>query len=179
MNYHLHHCLSHLPLPHSLCQTPVSPRHREKLLLTTATIPSFKRFEIIWEAFAFVRNRSKVKKKILPLVWKEWCNGRALQAIDQRLQHAYPVNEALKCLTIALLCVQKDPSKRPNMALISLMLGSKTICIPTPSTPAFFIQGTSSTKMEAENYDRQRLQGIGTTTEISVSGVTITEMGPR
>ncbi|KAF3320598.1 putative receptor-like protein kinase [Carex littledalei] len=113
-------------------------------------------------------------------VWKEWCNRRALQVIDQRLHDSYRVYEALKCLTIALLCVQNDPSKRPNMASVSLMLSSNSMNTPTPSTPAFFIQDTRTTETEAENYDRQSRRGIGTRpNQISVNNVTITVMSPR
>ena len=64
------------------------------------------------------------------------------------------------------------------MTSVSLMLSSNTTSLPTPSTPAFYLQGTNTTKLEAEDYGRQSLQGIGTAAEIS-GGVTITEMDPR
>ncbi|XP_078168440.1 cysteine-rich receptor-like protein kinase 34 [Carex rostrata] len=127
-------------------------------------------------------NGSGSNPNLLSLVWKEWCNGRALQVIDERLHDSYRVYEALNCLTIALLCVQNDPSKRPNMASVSLMLSSNSMNTPTPSTPAFFIQdtGTTETGTQSENSDRQSRREIGTRpNHISVNSVTITEMGPR
>jgi hypothetical protein len=100
--------------------------------------------------------------------------------MDQRLQDGYRVNDAMKCLIIALLCVQKDPSKRPNMTSVALMLSSNSMNFPTPATPAFFIQGTDSTRSETEDYDNESRGGIVTRpNQLSVNRVTITEMDPR
>lgn len=66
------------------------------------------------------------------------------------------------------------------MTSVALMLSSNSMSIPTPSTPAFFIQGTSSTETEVEDYDRQSRRGIEMRPDrISVNHLTITEMEPR
>ena len=51
---------------------------------------------------------------------------------------------------IALLCVQEDPNDRPHMSSIVLMLGSKWVVLPRPSSPPFsmgrsFMHGQTST----------------------------------
>jgi hypothetical protein len=118
--------------------------------------------------------------EFLKQVWKEWRNGTALQVMDQRLEGAYRVNEALKCLNIALLCVQEDPSKRPNMASVAVMLSSNSMTVPTPSTPAFFAEDTDTTNSETEDYDNESRRGIVTRpNQLSANHVTITEVDAR
>ena len=40
---------------------------------------------------------------------------------------------------IALLCVQEDPNDRPHMSSVALMLGSKWVVLPKPSSPPFSV----------------------------------------
>ena len=53
---------------------------------------------------------------------------------------------------IALLFVQENPNDRPHMSLVSLMLGSKWVVLPRPSSPLFsversFMHDQSSTRI--------------------------------
>lgn len=57
--------------------------------------------------------------------------------IDLNLLNACPVNEALRWIHIALLCVQEDPNDRPNMSSVVLMVASKSVQLPQPSKPPF------------------------------------------
>ena len=43
----------------------------------------------------------------------------------------------IKCLQIALLCVQEDPNDRPSMLEVSSMIKNETLNIMTPKKPAF------------------------------------------
>lgn len=64
-------------------------------------------------------------------------------------------NEALRCINIALLCVQEDDELRPSMALVVLMLSSNTIALPIPQNPPFVSQKrvgyTTTELLESDN----------------------------
>ncbi|KAJ3695983.1 hypothetical protein LUZ60_001360 [Juncus effusus] len=121
---------------------------------------------------------------LLSFVWKKWREGEALNIIDQRLHGMYKVNEVLRCINIALLCVQLDPSKRPNMATIVLMLSSYTTSLAVPSVPAFFVDGNTVTLDYAGNSDarldsRANARNRTKSNQPSINDVTISEMDPR
>ena len=53
-----------------------------------------------------------------------------------------PKAEVLKCLQIALLCVQEDPEERPTMSAVVVLLASNdSIDLPEPRKPAIFAIG--------------------------------------
>ncbi|KAL0916907.1 hypothetical protein M5K25_014460 [Dendrobium thyrsiflorum] len=74
---------------------------------------------------------------ILRSVWKNWKQGQALQAVDQTLGDRYLPKQALRCLHIGLLCIQEDPTQRPSMASLVVMLSSYSFMLPEPLIPTF------------------------------------------
>lgn len=75
--------------------------------------------------------------------------------MDETLVGSCNDSEVLKCITVGLLCVQEDPSDRPDMSKVVFMLSSETETLPNPKQPAFVTRkhfyGTtsfSSTKPE-------------------------------
>ncbi|KAJ0080911.1 hypothetical protein Patl1_11013 [Pistacia atlantica] len=54
--------------------------------------------------------------------WKHWRDGTPLQLLDSTLTESYSRNEVIKCIHMGLLCVQEDPTDRPTMATIVIML---------------------------------------------------------
>ncbi|XP_039008012.1 receptor-like serine/threonine-protein kinase At2g45590 [Hibiscus syriacus] len=52
-------------------------------------------------------------------------NGRLLELVDPCI-HSLNKDQALLCITIALLCLQRSPSKRPTMKEIVVMLSGET-----------------------------------------------------
>ncbi|XP_078149627.1 cysteine-rich receptor-like protein kinase 25 isoform X2 [Carex rostrata] len=73
---------------------------------------------------------------LISYVWQHVEEGKIDQLKDPVLDNASS-EEVMKCIHIGLLCVQDDPTKRPNMAAISGMLhGTNTPSIPAlPSSP--------------------------------------------
>lgn len=49
----------------------------------------------------------------------------------------YQSNEVIRCIHIALLCVQNDPEDRPNLLDIILMLTSNSTTLPVPQSPVY------------------------------------------
>ena len=71
-------------------------------------------------------------------MWQLWNEGKGVESIDHTIVDACPLSEALRLIHIALLCVQEDPN-RPTMSRVILMLASKTLNLPQPSSPPFSV----------------------------------------
>ncbi|KAJ4821349.1 S-locus lectin protein kinase family protein [Rhynchospora pubera] len=71
-------------------------------------------------------------------VWNKWQQNKILELLDQRIHSCHP-KEALCFFQIALLCIQGDPDKRPNMQEVVKMLTSLDD-LPVPTPPVFRVQ---------------------------------------
>ncbi|KAJ0830830.1 putative protein kinase RLK-Pelle-DLSV family [Helianthus annuus] len=69
--------------------------------------------------------------------WNTWKNGEPFKILDSNLVDSISENEALRCINIALLCVQEDDELRPSMASVVLMLNSSSIPLLVPENPPF------------------------------------------
>ncbi|KAF2303573.1 hypothetical protein GH714_019365 [Hevea brasiliensis] len=78
-------------------------------------------------------------------VWELWKEGRALEMVDSTLKESYNSHEVMKCIRIALLCVQED-AMRPTISAIILMLDSE-IDLPYPKQPAFIFRTSCSSSL--------------------------------
>ncbi|KAI9078518.1 hypothetical protein K1719_039543 [Acacia pycnantha] len=78
-------------------------------------------------------------QSLLCYAWNLWCEGKCLELMDPILEDSYTENEVLKCIHIALLCVQEDAADRPTMSTAVVMLASDTMSFPMPSRPAFSV----------------------------------------
>lgn len=96
--------------------------------------------------------------------WKHWSEGRVDELVDPVLREQYSRNEIMRCVHIALLCVQQDVAKRPSMATVVLLLSSHSMTVSMPSKPTFFPQ----TEVEADKSN-----------SLSLSKGSITELLPR
>ena len=70
--------------------------------------------------------------------WILWIKGTPLELIDECLANSSNVSEVLRCIHVALLCVQQRPEDRPNMPTIVQILGNENP-LPQPKQPGFFI----------------------------------------
>ncbi|KAK8612558.1 hypothetical protein V6N13_092670 [Hibiscus sabdariffa] len=69
-------------------------------------------------------------------VWELWEEDKALEVVDSTLVDSYSTDEILKCIQIALLCIQEHATRRPTMSRVVSML-SKEATVPAPEPPAF------------------------------------------
>ena len=58
--------------------------------------------------------------------------------VDQVLGVDYPVTEVMKCVQVALLCVQDSADDRPSMSDVVAMLSGEGLTLPEPRQPAYF-----------------------------------------
>ncbi|OEL20421.1 Receptor-like serine/threonine-protein kinase SD1-8 [Dichanthelium oligosanthes] len=88
---------------------------------------------------------------LLSHAWKLWREGNALALLDEAVARAgtHRVSEVLRCVQVALLCVQERPDDRPHMAAVFLALGNPGAVLPQPRHPGFCSdRGSASTDGE-------------------------------
>ncbi|KAH0901803.1 hypothetical protein HID58_041306, partial [Brassica napus] len=74
--------------------------------------------------------------------WFLYTHGRSEELVDPKIRATCNKREALRCIHVAMLCVQDSAAERPNMAAVLLMLESDTATLPVPRQPTF----TTSTR---------------------------------
>ncbi|CDP16410.1 unnamed protein product [Coffea canephora] len=81
--------------------------------------------------------QSEEALSLLGYAWRLWQERKALDLVDKRLLESCNGTEVMKSINIGLLCVQDDPSDRPTMSNVLIMLSSETTTLPSPNQPAF------------------------------------------
>ncbi|EHA8588331.1 cysteine-rich receptor-like protein kinase 10 [Cocos nucifera] len=120
---------------------------------------------------------------LLSYAWQCWINGTALKLVDPSMGEHYSGHEMSKCINIGLLCVQENPSDRPNMSSVVLMLNRHKMKLQTPSQPAFLYANAMTESYgfveDAGPYRGRHEQSTSTSTLFSSNEVSITELDPR
>jgi hypothetical protein len=71
-----------------------------------------------------------------------------LEAIDKSITGHCQSQMVIRCMHIALLCVQEDPSERPDMATVIFMLRSQSMTLPAPTAPTIlFLNSTTGSQV--------------------------------
>ncbi|KAF0905243.1 hypothetical protein E2562_003846 [Oryza meyeriana var. granulata] len=81
-----------------------------------------------------------------------WQDGQWHELVDPALGEDFPVMEVMKCVQVALLCVQDTADDRPNMSDVIAMLGSEGLTMPEPSQPAYFNVRISSLAVSSSSF---------------------------
>ncbi|KAG5235576.1 G-type lectin S-receptor serine/threonine-protein kinase [Salix suchowensis] len=103
---------------------------------------------------------------LLGHAWILWTKGTPLDLIDECLSGSHVSVDVLRCIHVALLCVQQRPEDRPTMSSVVVMLGSENP-LPQPKQPGFFMrnnppeQGSSSNKHESYSANEVTLTLLG------------------
>ena len=87
-----------------------------------------------------------------------------MEIVDSSMGESYHVNEVVRCIQIALLCVQEFAADRPTMLAVVFMLGNE-VAVPSPKQPAFLLRSCAS--------------GDPSTSASSINDVTCTEIEAR
>ncbi|TVU24499.1 hypothetical protein EJB05_26941, partial [Eragrostis curvula] len=75
---------------------------------------------------------------LLGHAWQLWKDGLYLQLVDVELVTECHKLEMMRCINIALLCVQENAADRPIMSHVIGMLSSESMILPEPKHPAYF-----------------------------------------
>ncbi|XP_074269985.1 G-type lectin S-receptor-like serine/threonine-protein kinase At1g11300 isoform X1 [Silene latifolia] len=98
--------------------------------------------------------------------WKLWNEDEITSFIDPSiLESTFKADEVLRCIQVALLCVQEFPEDRPNISMIIAMIdGEGWSSIPQPTQPGF------TRKRYGEAFENGILHG--SVNRLSVSSIT-------
>ncbi|PWA73004.1 cysteine-rich receptor-like protein kinase 28 [Artemisia annua] len=119
---------------------------------------------------------------LLSHAWRNWRDGTASNIIDPiLLKGSYSINEIIRSIHIALLCVQKNVADRPTMSSVVLMFNSFSLTLQVPKQPAFFIQGSVDNVLPSiDEYDVSEGCNKGSeSSQASENDATISEITPR
>ncbi|XP_044460481.1 cysteine-rich receptor-like protein kinase 8 [Mangifera indica] len=119
---------------------------------------------------------------LLTYAWKSWNERSAVNLIDPAMRDN-PKTEMMKCIHIALLCVQESVSDRPSIGSVVSMLNSDSLNLPAPKKPGFYMHTTTESQTTSSSFEQSRSNNLnrhrieGTT--LSQNEVSITELYPR
>ncbi|KAJ0971575.1 hypothetical protein J5N97_019534 [Dioscorea zingiberensis] len=108
-------------------------------------------------------------------MWHKWIEDKALELMDPLLGSSYSINDAMKLIKVALLCVQENTEERPTMSLVVHMFRSSDHTVfPNPSQPPTFI-------MQRKNQSDVSSPSLNShpTSVHSINDVTNSELLPR
>ncbi|CAH1448351.1 unnamed protein product [Lactuca virosa] len=96
--------------------------------------------------------------------WKSWIEGRAMELMDPTMVETCSKDEVMRCINIALLCVQEDVDARPSMAYVLNILNNYSIALPTPTRTAHYLpkrHSDSSTSMSvSKSTDKSQITEV-------------------
>ncbi|XP_056176855.1 uncharacterized protein LOC115668446 isoform X2 [Syzygium oleosum] len=108
---------------------------------------------------------------LLEYAYEQWKDDKCMEFIDPSLDDSSSSCKLMRCMPVALLCVQEKPGDRPSMLEVSSMLKNEAAAVNSPKKPAFSIK-----KDEDEDEDDKCLlkEAIHSVNDASVS-----ELFPR
>ncbi|XP_016648143.1 PREDICTED: putative receptor-like protein kinase At4g00960 [Prunus mume] len=87
------------------------------------------------------RNREN-EEDLLSYAWRNWRNDTVANITDPKLTTGLGI-EMMRCIHIALLCVQENVASSPSLASVVSMLNSHSVTLSLPSRPAYYLQYNS------------------------------------
>ncbi|KAG5516623.1 hypothetical protein RHGRI_037376 [Rhododendron griersonianum] len=102
-------------------------------------------------------------------VWSLWQEGRAVEIVGSWMTESDLDKEVLRCIHIALLCVQESAKDRPNMSKVAFMLCKETT-LPPPKQPAFIFKGAGN---------RPDMSSSASAGAVSINDVTLSAIQAR
>ncbi|XP_027332990.1 cysteine-rich receptor-like protein kinase 10 isoform X2 [Abrus precatorius] len=106
---------------------------------------------------------------LLEYAYELWIEDRGVEFFDQSLDDTASPCKIMRCMQVALLCVQDNSADRPSMLEVDSLLKNEAAAIGTPKMPAF-----SAKKHEDE--EETSHSGIKLS---SINDVTISQLAPR
>ncbi|CAH1453283.1 unnamed protein product [Lactuca virosa] len=111
---------------------------------------------------------------LIGYAWELWQQGDTLELKDPTLGNTFVVQQFLRAVHVALLCVQESAIDRPTTSDMISMLLNETMSLPTPNRPAFII----TTRVESESKSKST-SDENKAKDCSVNNMTITVVEGR
>ncbi|XP_057967672.1 cysteine-rich receptor-like protein kinase 34 isoform X2 [Malania oleifera] len=103
-----------------------------------------------------------------------WKAGKGMEFMDPSLDDASSTCKLMRCMQVALLCLQEKPENRPSMLEVYSMLKNEAAVIAIPRRPAFSVK-INSIKIDKYGENRAGLQQE----IVSINDATFSEVVPR
>ncbi|XP_051215541.1 putative cysteine-rich receptor-like protein kinase 20 isoform X1 [Lolium perenne] len=100
---------------------------------------------------------------LLGHAWQLWREGRAFELVDPTLAGRNEVTSIMRCIKVALLCVQDNANDRPTMTEATAMLGNDGVPLPDPRRPPHF-----HLRVTSDDEDEDGVGGSGVRTRSSM-----------
>ena len=94
---------------------------------------------------------------MLMQAWTLWKEDKNSDIMDPTLEETCSTSELVRCVQVALLCVQENAADRPTMSDVVSMLGSDVSILPEPKQSSL----SSCTRQSAnEMPDNSSINGV-------------------
>ncbi|KAL1201616.1 Cysteine-rich receptor-like protein kinase 14 [Cardamine amara subsp. amara] len=114
-------------------------------------------------------------ENLVTYAWKLWRNGSPLELVDRTISENCQTEEVTKCIHIALLCVQHNPTDRPSLSTVHMMFTHNSLNLPDPQQPGFFFPN----RRNQERDGLESSQSTNRSNSQTINDVTITDLEPR
>ncbi|KAA3467584.1 G-type lectin S-receptor-like serine/threonine-protein kinase SRK [Gossypium australe] len=85
---------------------------------------------------------------------------KAMELVDACLEDSIVESLVLRCIQVALICVQNLPKDRPTMSLVNFMLTNEEASLPFPKVPGFFTDTSSNTNTTTRKKDQHTVNAV-------------------
>ncbi|RDX58459.1 putative cysteine-rich receptor-like protein kinase 32, partial [Mucuna pruriens] len=106
---------------------------------------------------------------LLEYAYELWREGRGVEFVDPSLDDTTSPCKIMRCMQVALLCVQENSEDRPSMLEVDSLLKNEGAAIGTPKMPAFSVK---------KHEDEEETSHSGIKLH-SINDVTISQLAPR
>ncbi|RLM52714.1 hypothetical protein C2845_PMPSC042095 [Panicum miliaceum] len=100
--------------------------------------------------------------------WRQWNEDKATELIDPLIRASCSVRQVLRCIHIALLCVQDHADERPDIPTVIIMLSSDSLSLPNPRPPTLMLRGRELESSKSS--ENERSHSIGTVSMTQLHG---------
>ncbi|OMO55697.1 hypothetical protein COLO4_35893 [Corchorus olitorius] len=102
-----------------------------------------------------------------------------LNYMNPSLRSYYSREEVIRCIHIGLLCVQEDPSERPTMASVILMLNNYSVTLQAPNAPPSILIPATDSNFPINSEFVSSDQSAINSTSVSINEASISELDAR
>lgn len=90
-----------------------------------------------------------------------------MELLDESLGQQCTPSEVVRCIQIALLCVQQRPEDRPEISSVVLMLINGEKLLPKPKVPGFYTEKDVTPELDSSLANHE----LFSTNELSITEI--------
>uniref|UniRef100_A0ACD5UKT6 Uncharacterized protein n=1 Tax=Avena sativa TaxID=4498 RepID=A0ACD5UKT6_AVESA len=100
--------------------------------------------------------------------WQQWNEDKGEEMIDPLIRPSCSVRQVMRCIHIALLCVQDHAQDRPDIPMVIVMLSNDSSTLPMPRPPTLMLRGRSIESSKSS--ENEKSHSIGTVSMTQLHG---------